>query len=146
MPHFVIPITPNGALLDIVIGVSQARGMALQAAGQSIPNVVQLRALLDTGASFTCIDPTGLSNLNITPKGTTTVNTPSTGINPITVNTYDIGILIPGSAPPPLFLNTVEVAETSLINLGIQALIGRDILERFVFHYNGIMKIVTLSY
>lgn len=147
MPHFSLPITPNGPLIDAYIGVSQARSTALQVAKQPIPNPQKIRALIDTGASHTCLDPSVLVALGIPPTGTTTIITPSTGNAPHTVDVYDISILIPAATPPPHVLNTVAVAGCELIQAqGFHALIGRDILARWVMHYNGPIGLLTVSY
>lgn len=147
MPHFSIQIGPGGALLDAVIGVSAARLAALTTASQPIPTAQRVRALLDTGASCTCVDPTVLAALGIPSTGTTLLNSPTTGSAPQAVNVYDVGILIPGSTQPPFFLGTVAVAECHLLQAqGFHALIGRDILASCVVNYNGPLSLVTVSY
>ena len=148
MPHFSIPIAAaGGALLDAYIGVSQARRTALTAASQPAPDSQRVRALLDTGASCTCVDPIILTALGIPSTGTTQMNSPTTGANPQTVNVYDVSIGIPGATPPPFFLGTVAVAEAQLLQVqGFHAIIGRDILASWVIHYNGPLSLVTVSY
>jgi predicted aspartyl protease len=147
MPHFTIQIGPNGALLDAWVGVSQARAAALQTANQTVPPLQQIRALIDTGASATCMDPSVMNALGIAPHGTTLMNSPTTGGTPQPTNVYDVSIAIPGATPPPLWLNTVAVAESLLLQAqGFHALIGRDILAACVIHYNGPLKFITVSY
>ena len=147
MPHFTLPVTPNGPLLDAYINVSEARGTALQAAGQPIPNPQKIRALLDTGASHTCLDPSVLVALGIPPHDTLPILTPSTGNIPHNAHVYDVSILIPAATPPPHLLPTVAVAGCNLLQAqGFHALIGRDILQRWVVHYNGPMGMLTVSY
>ena len=51
----------------------------LKKASQPLPPMVQVRALIDTGASHTCVDPTILHPLNLTPTGSTPVHTPREG-------------------------------------------------------------------
>ena len=92
MPHFSIPIGPNGPLLDAYVSVSQARWEALQKAKQLIPPNQKIRALLDTGASGSCLDPSVVTALDIPPHSTCLMNTPTTGATPQTANLYDIGI------------------------------------------------------
>lgn len=134
-------------MLDAYVGVSQARNTALQLAKQRIPTPEKIRALLDTGASCTCIDPSVLKALGIPPTGNVLLNTPSTGSEPHTANVYDVSLAIPGATSPPLFLHTIAIAETELLaKQGFHALIGRDVLENCVFHYNGPVKILTVSY
>lgn len=147
MPHFTLQISPQGALLDAVIGVSTPRHAALVAAGQIIPNPVPIRALIDTGSSITCIDSSVLQALILTPAGNTQINTPSTGSNPVNADLYDIGLLIPPGATTqiPLLIGTLPVICAKLVSQGFQALIGRDVLAQCVFSYNGSFGF-TLAY
>ena len=138
---------PGGPIITAFVGVSIPRRDALKAANQQVPTPVQMRALLDTGASGTCIDPSVLTALALTPTGTALVNTPTTGTTPQTTDLYDVAIMIPG--PPgatPLFSQTLPVmASELLVAQGFHALIGRDILSQCVFVYNG-SGFFTLSY
>lgn len=149
MPHFTLQLSPQGPLLTAYIGASQARHAALTSANMPIPNLVQIQALIDTGASCTCIDPSVLQSLNLSPTGVVTVNTPSTGTQPHVAQQYDVSIAIPGSLPThiPLIVNNVPVvAAQLLVAQGFQALIGRDILAQCLFTYNGEMDQFTLAY
>lgn len=75
------------------------------------------------------------------------MNTPSTGSTPHVANVYDVSIVIPGATPPAFTLGNIAIAEANLFNSqGFHALIGRDILESCVVHYNGGLKLVTVSY
>ena len=109
MPHFTLQISPQGALLNALIGVSRARRSALDAAGQTIPNMVPIQALVDTGASATCMDPSVLKTLTLTPTGSATVNTPTTGGYPVVADQYDVSILVPpaGANQVPLFIDNL---------------------------------------
>jgi len=147
VPHFTIPISPDGPLLDAYVAVSQARLVALQVAKQPIPPAQKIRAIIDTGASCTCIDPSVLQALNLQPTGNILMNTASSGNMPHPTDVYDVGITIPGATAPPLLFATVPVAKTQLLQQhGFHALIGRDILGTCVFHYNGPLQQITVSY
>lgn len=147
MPHFNVQITPLGAIIDAWVGLSQARVQALQTAKQPVPNFVQIRALVDTGASHTGMDPSVMSALGLTPTGTIQVNTPTTGNQPATANTYDVAIVIAGTTQPAHFLRTVAVSECQLLQAqGFHAIIGRDILQSFTMFYNGPGGFLSLSY
>ncbi len=131
------------------IGVSKARHGALTTAGQPIPSLVQIQALVDTGASCTCIDPSVLNSLGLTPTGIVTVNTPSTGTQPHTALQYDVSILIPGALPThvPLIVDNIAVVAAQLLAAqGFQALIGRDILAQCLLTYNGQMDEFSLAF
>lgn len=148
MPHFTLQITPAGPILGAFVAVSASRRQALADAGQPIPPLQQIRALIDTGASCTCIDPSILSALSLTPTGSVAMHTPSTAGTPVNCDQYDVGMLIPAAAPNhnPFFLPTLAVTASELSVLGIQALIGRDILADCFFTYNGSMGLYTLAF
>jgi hypothetical protein len=135
-------------MLDAFVGVSdEARRNALAAAGQTIPAPVQIRALVDTGASGTCIDPSVPTSLGLTPTGNITMMTPSTGATPHTADQYDVGLIIPGPGLPPLLFQTIPVACVELLTpQGFHALIGRDILQKCLLHYNGTTQLFTLAF
>ena len=149
MPHFALQNSPQGPLLLAYIGVSQARSAALTAAGQAIPGAVPIQALVDTGASCTCIDPSVLQSLALTPTGIVTVNTPSTGAQPHIAQQFDVNIMIPGGLPThiPLVVPNVPVVAAHLAaQQGFQALIGRDILAQCLFIYDGSIDQFTLAF
>jgi hypothetical protein len=140
VPHFTLPLTPGGPIVNAHIGVSDARRAALVTAQQPIPPLIPIRALIDTGASCTCLDPSVVQRLGIPATGNVAVNTPSTGSTPHSANQYDVALIIPPSGPgqPPLVFGTIPVVAAELLAAqSIHALIGRDILSRCIFHYNG---------
>lgn len=147
MPHFTLPILPSGPLMDAFVGVSDARRTALQSLNQPIPNPVQIRALVDTGASGTCVDPSVMTTLGLTPKGQVPMCTPSTGTVPHIADQYDVSIFIPCGSSPPLVRRTLGVACVELLaSQGFHALIGRDILRTCLLTYNGTIASFTLAY
>src|SRR5688572_29164218 len=96
MPHFTLTLSPAGMpLIDAVVGVSEARRQALTDAKQPIPTSVSIRALIDTGASNTCIDPNVLNELGLTPTGSVLCNTPTTGAAPQEKDQYDVLFAVP---------------------------------------------------
>ena len=149
MSHFTLQIGSEGPVLNALIGVSQARAEMLTKKNQPVPNAVPIRALVDTGASCTCIDPVVFAALGLTPTGSVAMFTPSTGATPHQADQYDVSLLIPPAAPTdyPFILGTLQVTAASDLNVqGIQALIGRDILTGCVLTYNGAMRLFTLAF
>lgn len=147
MPHFTLTLSPQGPLVDAVVAVSGARRQALEKAGQTIPDPIPIRALLDTGASGTCIDPAVLTALGLTPTGMIAVNTPTTGNQPHQAFQYDVGLLIPAPAGLPLVRPSLAVVASELLQRqGFHALIGRDILHGCILTYNGSAGLFMLAY
>jgi predicted aspartyl protease len=136
-------------MLNAVVGVSNARRTALLSTQQAVPNAIPIRALVDTGASGTCIDPSVLDALGLTPTGSTQVCTPSTGTSSHTADLYDVSLFIPGAnqTQPPLTIANLPVMSAQLlVSQGFHALIGRDILARCLMTYNGVLGQFTLAY
>lgn len=131
------------------VGVSHAKRTALVAAKQPVPNVAQVLALVDTGASGTCVDPSVLQSLALTPTGSAMVNTPSTGAQPVSADQYDVSIFVPGSdatQAPLVVPNLPVICAELLLAQGFHVLIGRDILSRCLLSYNGTAGQFTLAY
>jgi hypothetical protein len=145
MPHLTLQMSAGGPLIDILVGVSVPRQAALRAAKQSIPSPVQIRALIDTGASCTCIDPSVPKQLGLAPTGVAPMHTPSTGNLPHLANQYDVSLVL---IHQKLNLNlfTVPVAESQLAIQGIQGLLGRDVLQNCLFVYDGQSGMFTLAF
>ena len=149
MAHFTLTIDPLGEpLLTAFITVSEQRADALTKANQSVPTAQQIRALVDTGASATCVDPQVLQSLQLQPTGSTLVHTPSSGQQGETKDQYDVGLMIPGihQTHPPLVRRTIPVISSDLSLQGIDALIGRDVLGECILIYNGRDKFFTLAF
>lgn len=147
MPHFTLQTSPGGPIVNAVVAVSQPRAQVLRAAGQPVPTPVTIRALIDTGASGTCIDPSVLTALQLPQRGSVLVNTPTTGAAPVSAAQYDVALIIPGApGDQPLVFQTIPVIASELLAAqAIHALIGRDILSRCVLMYNG-AAFFTIAY
>lgn len=148
MPHFTLNLEPNGPIVNAAVFVSAGRRAALESAGQPIPQPRIVRALVDTGASFTSVEPQVLQNLNLTPTGTIEIVTPSTGDQTHTTETYDVDFAI-GAAPgeSPLVIPNLRIAASQLfLRQGIHALLGRDVLNRCILVYNGSVNSFSLCF
>lgn len=139
MPHFTLPLSPQGAVVDAAVMVSFAKQDALKAEGQSVPNAIKIRALIDTGASISAVDPEVLTTLALTQTGEADIHTPSTGGTPVQRPTYDVVIGIYAGRPGDLHFisDTVQVTGSELKHHGFNALIGTDILRKCILYYNG---------
>ena len=147
MPFFTLQMGPSGPMVTTFIGVSAARAAALKAQSLPIPHVVQIQALVDTGASGTCVDPSVLKGLGLTPTGSIAVCTPTTGTAAITLEQFDVGIFIPAADQPPFMRPNLPVTCTELlVAQGFHALIGRDVLSECLMVYDGRSKLFSLAY
>lgn len=148
MPSINGVLTPNGPLLTMLVGVSQPRATAMQAAGVQPPPYVTGTFLVDTGASGTCVDPAFVASLGLIATGNVAMQTPSTAGVPVACNQYDVAIYIPnnGTGGGGFFINALPVIEASFASQGIEGLIGRDIIDRCTFICNGSAGMFTLAY
>jgi len=136
-------------MLTAFIGVSRERRSALTLAKMEIPQIVSIRALIDTGASVTCVDPSVMISLQLTPTGKIPIHTPSTKNDPVEHDQYDVSLFVPAvtDTQPPLVLHILPVVCAELlIPQGFHALIGRDVLRQCLFSYNGSAGHFTLAY
>lgn len=139
------PITPaknlllHGAL--ITIAVSPIPRPTLQQASMTPPATGL--ALIDTGATYTCIDETTCQALGIQAVGTATVN----HVDGASIRAcYPVQVSFPDLKLPPL-----KIIRATSVNLTNNtppfiALIGRDVLSRFKLTYNGPRGRIEIAY
>jgi len=87
-----------------------------------------------------------LSSLGMTPTGMTHVHTPSTGGQAAAMPQYDVMLAIDHPSGP-LLVDAVPIIAVPNFTLGgVRALIGRDVLSRCLFIFNGTAKNFTLAF
>ena len=139
MAHFTRALE-DGPFVDAVFHISKPRANALSDRGVDLPRPLRGRALLDTGASHSCVDPVVTEHLGLEPRGQESMLTASTADETHTVLQFDLALFIPprDSGDDPLALAALPMMHSRLLQFqGIHALIGRDVLSKCIFHYNG---------
>ncbi len=148
MPIVTGQITRAGAVIDLLVGVSQNRQRRLESMSCEVPATIPVRAVIDTGSFITGFMPAIFDSLAITPFDTTLVVTPSTEPDkPFECGLYDVSItLVSGTTLE--YLPSVHVIASADFHQKeeIQGLIGRDILDRCVFSYYGPSKMFSLAF
>src|SRR5688500_2445782 len=129
MPSVVAPIGSEGPVVEVLIGLSKSRRVSLASAGRPLPSPVRARLLIDTGASTTQVVAGLLAPLGIAPSGSIFMHTPSTGLQPVPCDEYDVSILFPTAVPALWRVDDIAAAECQPLPGTIQGLIGRDILD-----------------
>jgi predicted aspartyl protease len=106
---------------------------------------VPVRALVDTGASKTNIVRWVFDRLGLSPVGQVLVHTASTGPTPLLADIYAVEISLGGEKTGLLATDLDVVAAEDLSGSGVEALLGRDILGRGLFVYDGLEGRFTLA-
>lgn len=129
----------GGPIVNALVGVSHSDREAFLATSQPVPAPISIRALIDTGASHTCVDPAVLEALQLSPIETVSMRTASSGAVSHSTQKYQISLVVPGAMQHevPLTISTTTVIATELGRSGFQALIGRDVLNDCMLVYNG---------
>lgn len=141
-----IAIPPQAALLQrgpvvqVSVTVGQALAQQVLQKGGTVPPPVTGLALIDTGATSTCVDEEAAQRL---PLPATDVVTVASASHPATQqNVYPIQIEVVGL---PIAVNAPRAIGAPLKAQGILLLIGRDVLQHTVLIYNGPTGAFTLS-
>jgi hypothetical protein len=104
--------------------------------------------LIDTGSDLSCVDPLAIRSLDLEQSGLLPTNSPGLlGLALSPQYSVSFTILDPTSpGPRNLHLADWIVTELDLSLLGHQALIGRDVLSRCLFTFDGPANTFTLTY
>ena len=144
MPSISIDV-PNleqsGPLMEIQIAPSSPVVEFLRSNDDEVPTPIRCAAMIDTGASSTVIREGIAQQLNLNPRGSVNIATPSCAQYPC--NTYDITMLFPATK---VAIQIVTVVEAPLSGQNIDCLIGRDILKRSILIYEGYSNRFILSF
>jgi hypothetical protein len=129
----------DGAAIDVLVGVSKNRKARLLAVSLPVPSRVALRLQLDTGSSLTAFPSHVFQSLGITRFRTVPVSTPSTlPGKPHIADQYDVSLaLVSGLNRYVIESIHAIAAEDFHPSVGVQGIIGRDVLQRCVFQYFG---------
>lgn len=106
----------------------------------AVPEPLTGSALIDTGASKTCIDDAaaqrlGLPVIDVVKMASASHEETNKNVYPALIEFTDAKIKF----------NVERAMGASLNNQGLIVLIGRDVLQLFTVFYNGIMGEITLS-
>jgi len=134
-----MPVFPNkvpnlrqiGPIIEIIIFPPGPVFNALKAQGKPIPNK-KVIALIDTGATGSCINNAVAEELKLIARDVVPVQTPAGETKqPI----YDVGFALPSLTQQNIL--PILVLGADLTGQPYNALIGRDILSMCTLIYNG---------
>jgi predicted aspartyl protease len=135
-----LALRQHGPPVQLVFGISQAFADQLLQQGTQLPAPVSGNALIDTGASSTCIDETIASTMGL--PVIDVVSMASASHSATRQSVYPIHMQIVGS---PITVEVPNAVGANLQPQGIIALIGRDYLQHCTLHYNGVTGETTLA-
>ena len=142
----IIPLPPSNALLQrgpciqVTLGLVQSITDQLLQQGKTVPPPISGLALIDTGASSTCIDDAIAQQLQL--PATDVVQMVSASHASTQQNVYPVLIEVVGAS---IQINVPRAMGANLTPQGLIALIGRDFLQHVTLFYNGITGQITLS-
>jgi hypothetical protein len=131
-------ITEDGAVIDALVGVSRSRRGALLRVGFAVPEPVAVRAPLDTGSFACAFMPEVFQRLGVEALQQIPVRTPSTRPGePHICGLYDVELTLVSNGRAVPFRRIQAIASDDFDRDGVQALIGRDVLDACVLEYCG---------
>lgn len=129
----------DGPLIEVSIGVTGSVAEQWRNSGIGVPEPISGRALIDTGASITCVDEEVANTLGVPVREVVTM---VSATEEIEKNVYPIQMDVAGSE---LTIDAPQAAGANLQEQGLVALVGRDVLSHTTLHYNGPAGEYTLS-
>src|SRR5262249_21722689 len=142
-------IDDRGAAIVVWVGVSVARQKLLEKMGFVVPSPIAVRAQIDTGSHLTGFLPEVFRRLDLTPFGDIAIRTPSTKPGePCQCNQFDVSVTLVSGTVQECIASVHAIAGEDFDRHedGIQAILGRDILDRCTFHYYGPQRAFALSF
>ena len=142
-------INPNilflsGPIINIVISLPVVLADLYNKQGKSIPQPKTGIALIDTGATKSCVHNSVMKDLAINPIGVIISHTAN---GPKQCNLFPAHFTFPATNIEIDFTSVVEVDLTGQVFDGQQiiALIGRDVLTKTIFIYNGPIGMYSIA-
>jgi predicted aspartyl protease len=130
----------RGPIVQISVTVGQAIAQQVLQQGGTVPAPVSGLALIDTGATSTCVDDEAAQRLQL--PATDVVTVASASHSSTQQNVYPIQIEVVGL---PIKVDAPRAVGAPLKAQGLLLLIGRDVLQHTVLVYNGSIGTFTLS-
>lgn len=138
-------LVQTGPLLQVEVSIPPTLARFLTAQNQPIPPPVTGWALIDTGATSSCVDSKTITSLGVKPIGVAVTGTAG---GPVQQHRYPAKFRFPGEGLEIEFSSVIGVnlAGQSVAGHDIIVLLGRDVLSQCVFIYNGLGGFFTLAF
>jgi predicted aspartyl protease len=132
-----VALQMRGPVLQVTVTIEQNAGKALLSQGKTVPSKTGL-ALIDTGASNTCIDEQAAKELGLPVIDVGNMQSATHEKHPC--NVYPVQIV-----SPVVTLNSPRTMGAALPPQALLVIIGRDVLQSCNLFYNGPAGQFTLS-
>ena len=142
IPHLLMQAGP---MLSVQVALPSALEEHLASQNQPIPPSIQGWALIDTGATRSCVDTQVISSLQVNPIGIATVGTAK---GQVQQNLYPAKFNFPDANNMTIEFSSavgVDLTGQSIGEQRLVALIGRDVLSHCILIYNGPGGFFTLA-
>ena len=133
-------------VVTLYVSPSEPQIEARQAIGERSPPPVGIVAMVDTGASRSFVQRSVIEQLGVEPVGEDLVYTASSGPEPELLGVYAVQMFFPGMTGGVLDPDLRVIGSDGMVGLGVQALIGRDLLGRCLLFWNGPESQFTLAF
>jgi predicted aspartyl protease len=134
-----VALLHRGPCIQVIFTVAPSIAGQVLGQGGTLPSPVAGLALIDTGASTTCIDDATARQMGLPVIDVVQMTSASHASIPQNIYPVQIEVIGPG-------INiTVPAMGANLAPQGIHALIGRDFLQHCTLHYNGLSGEITLA-
>lgn len=141
---FPLGLQREGAVLDVEIAVPSSLAKYLTGKKLAVPQPIRGWALVDSGATTSCVDNQVIKRLGVKPIRQTTVLGAD---GPSEQNVYPARFIFRQVKMSFEFASAIgaNLEEQSIMGRKLVALIGRNVLSRCIFIYNGINATYTLA-
>jgi hypothetical protein len=146
MPHATLPVTQDGYVLPVVIGLSGQDAANLVAAGQPVPRPILVQGEIDTGTNITCVASRVLNQLGLTAASSGHTAQSVSGTHQARLFHVSLSIPPVGALRTSLLvLEFLWVMEWTPPSPGSEVLVGRDVLPHLLMLLDGPRKEFTLA-
>ena len=143
--HIAEALAQEGAVLQVEVNLPQPLIDYFSRQNQPVPAPLTGSALIDTGASKTCVDETILTRLGINATGLISLGTAGgrtqRTLHPVKLAFPEFGFVVETGS-----VVSVDLGGQIAVGLPLIALVGRDILRYGHFFYAGSGAFFTLSF
>lgn len=149
MPTIQRSLQQRLAWVDVEVPPAVPRARALIRAGQAVPSRT-VPAMIDTGANWTCIDPSVRRALNLVPFNRLAIAVPGSppqpGTQPPACLLFKIDLTVLHPNGQHLSVHGLGAVELDIAHTGALVLLGGDVLARCRFLYDGQAGAFSLDY